>query len=193
MQGLFFRRELGLSLMFCEQVINDLAGQLGVRPKEFKLFIWIYYFTKFISKKPFVNVRKTMLFLKAVDEDVTFSYRAIHKVLDAMVEKEMIKKINAKYIIDDNATRILMISVSKTFMGKIHKFETLTNDANAPYNSFKPAVRYSRRKKFKLMGRPKKKRARKPRKRKRYTKTDNPWLKLEAEAKAKLLSESEQV
>lgn len=182
-----FKQETGLYLMFCEQVINESAEEFGMTTKQLRTYIWLYYFNKFVAKRPFINIRKSIEFFKQVDKSLITSSNSISALLVKMNELGYLDKVGRQYSLMTEESRGFVKKLSHLLSGKFVDFEVFSKDPSVRYHKHNVTARKRGRRKrrakksyYKPTGRPE---GRPPAGSIRYTKTKNPWLKREAEAK----------
>ena len=176
-----FKNEIGLYLMLSEQVVDDCAKEFDMIPRHVRAYIWTYYFNKFISKSPFINVAKTVAFFRQFDNTLPKSSNALSLVIKRIHELGYVDRINDKYVINNETSRGFVNKLSGMLGKRISVFEEMSKDPSIKYHKPKLYRRKSMRR-----ARLKKKYAKNPVGRppkviQRYTKKNNPWTKLEQE------------
>ena len=178
-----FREETGLYLMFSEQILQEFSEDLGLTRKQMKAYIWIYYFNKFIAKRPYISSQNTSQFFHAIDEDLPVSIPAIDRILLKMFEAGYLTKEGDQYRLDNTASRSFIDKLSHIFEVKLKLFEEYSKSPSIKHYR-KPIGRRKKMGRHKKRGKKRNKSTGRPVGRpykviKRYTKKNNPWIERE--------------
>ena len=178
-----FREETGLYLMFSDQILEEFAEHFKLTRKQMKAYIWIYYFNKFISKRPYISSQNTSQFFHVIDEDLPVSIPGIDKILLKMHEAGYLTKEGDLYRLDNTASRSFIDKLSHIFEVKLKLFEEYSKLPEIKHYR-KPIGRRKKLGRHKKRGKKRNKSTGRPVGRpfkviKRYTKKNNPWIERE--------------
>ena len=119
--------------MFSERTIKDCAYELDIWEKDLKTFIWMYYFNKFVSKRPFIDVAKTVRFFKVIGNGLPTHQNTLFKILEHMAGKGYIERQGKYYRIDDTTSRAFANKMTRMFQQHLNDFRAFAENPNLKY------------------------------------------------------------
>ena len=108
-----FRHETALYFLFCDQVMKEVADELGLTRIQVVTFLWVFYINKYIFKNEWIYIDKTIDVIREIDPSYVRTRKTILLTLDKLVAQGLLNKISSHYMLDDAAKGVLQRFTSR--------------------------------------------------------------------------------
>lgn len=118
-----YKHDLGMYLLMSNNAIEEAAYKYELTYEDVVLFLWVIYLHELFIEGNYYQAKRVAKIMDDLRLDIPHSEGRIKRLFIKLYDRKTLKKVGARYLIEDRSSIPIFGTMHSTFIGRLSKLE----------------------------------------------------------------------